>query len=63
MLRDAQRVYFEMESIRREMHSPEVVSDGQRLHACYERMQSAESEIAGLYARWAELEEKQQQPS
>jgi hypothetical protein len=30
-----------------------------RLHDCYERLQTAEAGVAGLYARWAELEEKQ----
>jgi len=50
----------ELETIRAEMHSPEVVSDGPRLHACYQKMQSAEAQVAALYARWAELEAKQQ---
>ena len=49
----------EMESIRAEMQSPEVVSDGPRLHTCYERLQSAEAAVQALYARWAELEAKQ----
>jgi len=49
----------ELESIRAEMQSPEVVSDGSRLHACYERLQSAEAAVEALYARWAELEDKQ----
>jgi ATP-binding cassette subfamily F protein uup len=49
------------ELIRREMHSPEVVSDGPRLQACYERLQTAEAEVQALYARWAELESKQAQ--
>ena len=38
----------------------EVVSDGVRLHDCYQRLQGAEAGVAELYARWAELEEKQQ---
>ncbi len=49
----------EVESIRAEMQSPEVVSDGLRLHACYQRMQEAEVRVAALYDRWAELEAKQ----
>jgi len=49
----------ELEAIRAEMHSPEVVSDGPKLQACYERMQAAEAKVAALYDRWAELEAKQ----
>jgi ATP-binding cassette subfamily F protein uup len=49
-----------LEAIRAEMHAPEVVSDGVRLHDCYQRLQGAEAGVAELYARWAELEEKQQ---
>ena len=48
-----------LEAIRAEMQSPEVVSDGPRLHACYLRMQEAEAAVEALYARWAELEAKQ----
>jgi ATP-binding cassette subfamily F protein uup len=48
------------EAIRAEMHSPEVVSDGPRLQACYARLQPAEESVHTLYARWAELEAKQQ---
>jgi ABC transport system ATP-binding/permease protein len=47
-----------LEAIRAEMHSPEVVSDGVRLHQCYQRLQEAEAEVATFYSRWAELEEK-----
>jgi hypothetical protein len=42
------------------MQSPEAVSDGPRLAACYLRLQSAEAEVASLYERWGELEAKQQ---
>jgi ATP-binding cassette subfamily F protein uup len=49
----------ELEAIHAEMQSPDVVSDGARLEACYARLQSAEKRVAGLYARWAELEAKQ----
>jgi ATP-binding cassette subfamily F protein uup len=48
------------EALRAEMQSPEAVSDGPRLAACYERLQSAEAEVEALYERWAELEAKQQ---
>jgi ATP-binding cassette subfamily F protein uup len=47
------------EALRAEMQSPEVSSDGPRLHACYEKLQTAEAEVHRLYARWAELEAKQ----
>ena len=50
----------QVEAIRAEMHSPEVVSDGSRLQACYARLQPAEESVHALYARWAELEAKQQ---
>jgi len=49
----------ELESIRTEMQSAEVVSDGPRLQSCYEKLQSAEAKVAALYNRWAELESKQ----
>ena len=49
-----------VEAIRDEMHSPEVVSDGPRLQACYAKLQPAEESVHALYARWAELEAKQQ---
>ena len=54
---DAER---ELESIRAEMQSPGVVSDGARLQSCYEKLQAAEARVEALYARWAELEGKQQ---
>jgi ATP-binding cassette subfamily F protein uup len=49
-----------LEAIRAEMQSPEVVSDGPRLHSCYQKLQAAERGVELLYARWAELEAKQQ---
>ena len=49
----------ELKAIRAEMQSPEVVSDALRLHACYEKLQAAEANVAALYARWADLEAKQ----
>jgi ATP-binding cassette subfamily F protein uup len=48
----------ELEALHREMQSPDVVSDGLRLHACYQKVQAAEARVAELYARWAELEAK-----
>jgi ATP-binding cassette subfamily F protein uup len=50
----------QVEAIRAEMHSPEVVSDGPRLQACYAKLQPAEELVHVLYARWAELEARQQ---
>jgi ATP-binding cassette subfamily F protein uup len=49
----------QLEAIRAEMQSPEVVSDGPRLQACYAKLQTAEKQVEVLYARWAELEGKQ----
>jgi ATP-binding cassette subfamily F protein uup len=49
-----------LEAIRAEMHSPEAVSDAPRLHLCYQNLQTAESRVQSLYARWADLESKQQ---
>ncbi|MSV27294.1 MAG: ABC transporter ATP-binding protein [Bryobacterales bacterium] len=49
---------LELDAIRAEMQAPEVVSDGPRLHLCFERMTSAEAAVETLYARWAELESK-----
>ncbi len=49
----------ELEQLRAEMQSAEVVSDGLRLHECYQKVQAAEARVAELYARWAELEAKQ----
>jgi ATP-binding cassette subfamily F protein uup len=50
----------QVEAIRAEMHSPDVVSDGPRLQACYARLQPAEELVHALYSRWAELEARQQ---
>jgi ATP-binding cassette subfamily F protein uup len=49
----------ELAAVRAEMQSPDVVSDAVRLNDCYTRMQSAEAAVETLYARWAELEQKQ----
>ena len=49
----------QVEAIKAEMQSTEVVSDGPRLQACYARLQPAEELVHALYARWAELESKQ----
>ena len=41
------------------MQSPEVVSDGPRLHACDAGMQEAEAAVEAS-CRWAEVEEAKQ---
>jgi ATP-binding cassette subfamily F protein uup len=41
------------------LHDPAIMSDGTRLHAASLQMESAQEMIDDLYARWAELEEKQ----
>ena len=41
-------------------HHPAIASDAGALHAAVQRMDSAQAEVARLYARWAELEAKQQ---
>jgi ATP-binding cassette subfamily F protein uup len=48
----------ELQALQVEMHSPDVVSDGLRLHEVYQKVQAAEARVAELYARWAELESK-----
>ena len=44
---------------RAEMQARDVISDASRLHDCYLRVQRAEAKVERLYARWAELEQKQ----
>ncbi len=41
------------------LHDPAIMSDGQRLHVASMEMEAAQKTIDELYARWAELEEKQ----
>ena len=48
----------ELAALQAEMHAPDVVSDGLRLHECYRKVEAAEARVAELYARWAELEGK-----
>ncbi len=48
----------DLEAIRENMQSPEVVTDGELLSSAYEKLQSAEARVSDLYARWAELESK-----
>jgi ABC transport system ATP-binding/permease protein len=48
----------EVAALQAEMQAPDVVSDGLRLHECYQKLQAAEARVAELYTRWAELEGK-----
>ncbi|HWQ55223.1 MAG TPA: ABC-F family ATP-binding cassette domain-containing protein [Bryobacteraceae bacterium] len=48
----------ELAARQRELQAEEVVSDPIRLQETYERLKAAEETVAGLYARWAELEAK-----
>ena len=40
------------------LHSPSVMADARRLHETYAEEQTAQKQVAELYARWAELEAK-----
>jgi ABC transport system ATP-binding/permease protein len=42
-------------------HDPAIASDAGALHAAVERMDAAQAEVDRRYARWAELEAKQQE--
>jgi ATP-binding cassette subfamily F protein uup len=48
----------ELAARQREIQAPDAVSDPLKLHAAYERVKTAEAEVARLYERWAELEAK-----
>ncbi|MBV8781527.1 MAG: ABC-F family ATP-binding cassette domain-containing protein [Phycisphaerae bacterium] len=39
---------------------PTILTDHRKLHAAYDSLAAAKSRVDALYARWAELEEKQQ---
>jgi ATP-binding cassette subfamily F protein uup len=49
----------ELEQLQAALQDPAVTSDGPQLQLTYDRMQSAQARVDGLYARWAELETKQ----
>jgi len=42
-----------------DLQAPETVSDPRRLEAAWEAVRQAQAEVDRLYARWAELEDKQ----
>ena len=41
------------------LEDPAIVSDAARLHVAYAQMEEAQKKVDKLYARWAELEQKQ----
>ena len=47
-----------LESKRASLQDPEVTRDGRRLQQVFLEMEEAQKTVDGLYARWAELEEK-----
>ena len=47
-----------LEAKRAALESPEIVTDGLRLHEAYREMERAQQTVDNLIARWAELEEK-----
>lgn len=48
----------EQEHLQEQMESPEIISDPERLHACWVALQSAQEQVTALYDRWEELEQK-----
>jgi len=48
----------ELERYQSALQDPQVASDGMALQRTYEQVQSAQSRVDDLYARWAELEAK-----
>jgi len=56
-IQEAEEAVAELE---RQLADPEVCSDAERLRACWEAHPKAKERVAHLYARWQELEEKQQ---
>lgn len=49
----------QLQSLRATLEDPAIRSDAARLHAAYIQMEEAQELVDKLYARWAELEEKQ----
>lgn len=48
-----------LEEKRAALHDQEIVTDGRRLQEAYQALEEAQKFVDQLYARWAELEEKQ----
>jgi hypothetical protein len=49
-----------MEAKRSAAEDPAIASDGARLMKAHAELEEAQNEVNELYARWAELEKKQQ---
>ena len=50
----------EVEALEEQLASPEVASDSGKVAELYEQMEAAKAEVESLYARWSELEAKQE---
>lgn len=48
-----------LEAAQQALHAPETISDPARIEVCYREELAAQQAVDTLYARWAELEEKQ----
>jgi ATP-binding cassette subfamily F protein uup len=49
----------ELGVLRATLEDPAIMSDAARLHVTYAKMEETRGKVDKLYARWAELEEKQ----
>ena len=49
----------ELNVLRAALEDPAIMSDAARLHVTYVQMEEAQKKVDALYARWAELEQKQ----
>ena len=49
----------ELGVLRAALEDPAIMSDAPRLHVTYEQMEETQKKVDALYARWAELEDKQ----
>ena len=49
----------ELGALRAALEDPAIMSDAARLHVTYAQMEEAQKKVDELYARWAELEQKQ----
>jgi ATP-binding cassette subfamily F protein uup len=52
-------VEHELNVLRAALEDPAIMSDAVRLHVTYVKMEAAQHRVDELYARWAELEKKQ----
>ncbi len=48
-----------LEAAQQALHAPETISDPTRIELCYQEMQQAQQAVDTLYARWAELDDRQ----